>query len=210
MRYPEAEKFKGMILWWASLNGPKAIPGNYRVQLKVDDQEEQVNFEIVKDPRIESSQADLQKQFDFMIAIRDKVSEAHQAIKDIRDIRQQLQHYRQRLSSDSTKQNIVEMATAIDSSMTVIEEALYQTKNRSRQDPLNFPIRLTNKLAHLISLTAIGDYAPTDQAIAVQKELTQLIDRELDQLKIIKTQRLPAFNAMMRSEAVDAVILKTK
>ncbi|MEM9824599.1 MAG: glycosyl hydrolase, partial [Bacteroidota bacterium] len=210
MRYPEAKKFKGMILWWASLNGPKAIPGAYQVKLEVGGKEELVDFKILKDPRTEASDEDFKKQFDFMIAIRDKVSDAHQGIKDIRDIRQQLKHYTDRLGKHEANQAIVDLGKAIDSSLTKVEEALYQTKNRSRQDPLNFPIRLTNKLAHLNALTSIGDYAPTNQAVAVQKELSALIDTELSKLKQIKEVDLPQFNQLMRDQSVDAVILQSE
>jgi hypothetical protein len=96
--------------------------------------------------------------------------------------------------------------------MTKVEEALYQTKNKSRQDPLNFPIRLTNKLAHLNSLTQMGDndFPPTDAAIAVRDELTDLIDAELKIWKEVKTKMLPKLNQMIRDRALDVIILDKK
>ena len=99
------------------------------------------------------------------------------------------------------------MANEIDSTMTLVEEELYQTKNRSRQDPLNFPIRLTNKLAHLNSLMRGGNFAPTQQAIAVKKELEGKINLELVKFSRIKNEDIPAFNELMREQAVDAIIL---
>ena len=44
--------------------------------------------------------------------------------------------------------------------MTAVEEALYQTKNRSLQDPLNFPMRLNDKLNAVAALGSLGDYRP--------------------------------------------------
>ena len=94
--------------------------------------------------------------------------------------------------------------------MTNIEEALYQTKNRSSQDPLNFPVRLTNKLAYLNSILGNGEYPPTDQAYAVRKELEGLIDAELMKYEKIKTEMIPAFNQMVREKNIDAIILNKK
>ena len=207
MNYPDAKKFKGMIFWWGSLSGPKAIPGDYQASLIVDGKTQDVNFQILKDPRAEATASDYQKQFDFVSSIRDKVTEAHEVIITIRDVREQLKNYTARLKGQEDKKPLIDMANSIDSSMTVIEKALYQTQNRSSQDPLNFPIRLTNKLAHLNSLTT-GDFAPTDQAIAVRDELVKAIDVELDKFKMIKEKELPAFNQLVKAQAVDAIILK--
>ena len=207
MRYPDAKRFEGMILWWGSMSGPRAVPGAYKVVLKVDDVEQTSPFSILKDPRSPSNDDDFKAQFDFVKEVADKVSEAHDAIIDIRDVRKQLKHYQSRLKDKEAYKDILDLAEQIDSSMTVVEEALYQTKNRSSQDPLNFPIRLTNKLAHLNSLTSGGNFKPTVQAIEVKKELTKMIDGQLDVLKLILERDVPVFNERMREASVDAVIL---
>ncbi len=209
MRYEDAKSFDKMILWWASLNGPKALPGDYEVQLTVDDMVQNVEFEILKDPRIETNDKGLKEQFEFLNEIKSKMSEAHETIIEIRDVRSQLKNYTARLKKDddSTKA-IFEKASAIDSMMTVVENELYQTKNRSRQDPLNFPIKLTNKLGHLNSLVSGGDYPPTAQAIEVKNVLTKEINDQLDLFKKIKANELPKFNQMVKEAQIDAIILK--
>jgi len=207
MLYPEGEKFEKMILWWASLDGPKAIPGNYTVKLSLGDKSMEAPFTIINDPRSESSAADMQAQFAFVNEITNKVTEAHKAIKEIRGVRKQLNHYRERLKDQESYSDIIELADDIDSTMTIVEEELYQTKNRSRQDPLNFPIRLTNKLAHLNSLMRTGNEAPTAQAISVKNELTVLINEQLEAFNVILEKDVPKFNDMMRQRSVDAIIL---
>lgn len=208
MGYPAAKKFKGMILWWASLNGPKAVPGNYKVKLSVGDKEEEASFVILKDPRSPSSEADFKAQFDFLKEVSDKVTEAHDAIIAIRTVREQLNGFTKRLGDEENLKALKAKAKDIDSTITVIEKDLYQTQNRSRQDPLNFPIRLTNKLAHLNALTGNGDYPPTEQAIEVKNELVGEIDKLLDGFKAVKETALPEFNKMVREMEVDAIILK--
>lgn len=206
MRYPSAEGFKGMILWWASLNGPVALPGTYSAKLTVNGESKETTFEIAKDPRSSSSNSDLKAQFDFLNEVIAKLSETNEAIKDIRTARGQINTVTKRMKGDEFK-DIKDKAKAILDSMKVVEEALYQTKNRSGQDPLNFPIKLNNKLGHLNSLQAIGDFKPTAQAIAFKKEVTAEIDNELGKLKQIFEVEIPAFNKLVKDKAVDAVII---
>ena len=91
--------------------------------------------------------------------------------------------------------------------LKMIEETLYQTKNRSSQDPLNYPIKLTNKLAHLNSLSAIGDYPPTNQAVEYKKEVVGEIDRELMKLKTIFNEAIPRYNELVKNARLDAVLI---
>ncbi len=207
MSYEDAKKFEGMILWWASLAGPKAVPGNYKVQLSVGDQVLEQAFTIAKDPRTSTSDAEFKKQFDFIKSIGDKLTESHTAIINIRDVRKQMDTYIGRLPKEDQYQDLRDAATAIDSTLTSVEKTLYQTKNRSGQDPLNFPIRLTNKLASLNSMTRNGDYPPTDQAIAVRDELISKIDAQLKIYQSVIDQELPKFNKMIRDKQIDAIML---
>ncbi len=209
MRYPKAKEFEGMIMWWASMSGPKVVPGDYLVKLTVDGQEQERSFEILQDPRNPSSIAALQEQFDFMMDVRDKVTEAHQAIIDIRSMREQLHHYQKIWKDQKSMEPLIEESKRLDEAITEIEKALYQTKNQSRQDPLNFPIKLTNKLAHLNALMSVGDFAPTEQAKQVKAEMTQAIDAELAKLNQIRNDDLPNFNRMVREKSVDAIVLPT-
>ncbi|MDX1628133.1 MAG: glycosyl hydrolase, partial [Fulvivirga sp.] len=193
MRYEGAYGFEGMILWWATLQGPKAVPGTYMAKLVVNGASQEVNFNILKDPRSTATQADLVEQFNFLISVRDKLTETNKAIDKIREAKSQLQDLAGRMEGEK-HQDLKEKAKSIIDAMSDIEKTLYQTKNQSRQDPLNFPIRLNNKLGHLNSLMAIGDFKPTDQAVAFKKEITERIDAELKELNVIFEEDIPDFN----------------
>ncbi|MBX2930161.1 MAG: glycosyl hydrolase [Saprospiraceae bacterium] len=206
--YPDAKGFEGIVLWSGSLRGPRAVPGDYKVRLRIGDKTQEQPLRLLKDPRAESSQAELQAQFDFVTEVQSKVSEAHETIVEIRDIRKQLNGYADRFKDKDDMKELAEKAKAIDKAMTAVEEALYQTKNRSGQDPLNFPIRLTNKLAAVASLAGYGDFPPTAQAVAVKNELVPQIDAELAKFRQIKATELPAFNRMVKEKGVDAVMVK--
>ena len=102
---------------------------------------------------------------------------------------------------------MLDAAKALDEKMTKVEEALYQTKNRSQQDPLNFPVRLNDKLNALGSSASLGDNRPTAQAVQVRDQLVQAVDAQLSTLAQILSQDLPAFNELAKTEGIPAVIL---
>lgn len=205
MRYPDGVDFDGMIMWWAGVGGPKAQPGTYEARLKVGDEEQVQTFEILPDPRSEATAEDMTAQFEFMKSVQDKVSEAHQAIIDLRDVKEQVNGFIERLPKGDNYAALREQAKMITESLTEVEENLYQTKNSSRQDPLNFPIRLTNKLAHLNSLVGIGDSRPTAQAYSVKEEISTLIDEELADYRRIMSQEIPKFNQLIRENQIDLI-----
>lgn len=208
MRYADAEGFDKLIMWAAGLTGPKAVPGKYKAVLTVNGQSQQQEFTILADPRSESTLADFKEQFNFLVEVRNTLTETHKAIKDIRQAREQMMGMSKRLGKDEKYKEITSMAKSVNDKMTAIEEALYQTKNQSGQDPLNFPIRLNNKLAHLNSVVGSGDFKPTDQAVAVKNELTELINAELKKWQEIKNADIPAFNQKVKAVGVDAIILE--
>ncbi|NAS10849.1 WD40/YVTN/BNR-like repeat-containing protein [Poritiphilus flavus] len=189
-----AEKLKGMVLWWANLEGAKAVPGEYVVHLKVNDQSSSQRFKILPDPRAEVSVTDMQKQYDFISDINNTVDKAHQSIKKIRKVTEKLDAFIKQYENNEETKELVEKAKKMKTDFGTIEKALYQTKNRSRQDPLNFPIRLTNKLGHLNSLVSLDDFPPTDQDIAVKNELTAKINEQLKAFDAMVDDEISAFN----------------
>ncbi|WP_396636074.1 WD40/YVTN/BNR-like repeat-containing protein [Maribacter sp. R77961] len=190
-----AKKLDGMILWWASLDGAKAVPGNYKVHLNVNGDISTETFKIVPDPRAEASVMEMQKQFDFITDINTTIDKAHQSIKKIRKINKQLDAFSSLYKNNAATKELVEKAKAMKERLEEVEKALYQTKNRSNQDPLNFPIKLTNKLGHLNSLVAIDDFPPTEQDIAVKNELTGKINKELAAFDAVISKELQEFNS---------------
>lgn len=207
MRYPDADRFPGMIMWAGGVQGPQAVPGEYLVRFIVGQDSMEVKFDIKKDPRSSSSLEDMKEQFDFLIAARNKLSATHKAIKQIRSVRKQIKSVTGRLRKEEAAKEIRAAAKALDKQMTAVEEALYQTKNQSRQDPLNFPIRLNNKLSALAGTVSVGNYKPTAQAYEVRDELVQQIDQQLNLLNKILENELPAFNRLVSEKAIPAVIL---
>ena len=203
-----AEKFDGMILWWASLNGAKVVPGDYKVSLMVNNKTQNQPFEILADPRAEVSLDQMQEQYDFVFDVNQTIDKAHKSIKKIRKINDQLSLFIKQYEGEEAVSDLVTKAKELKKSFSEIEKALYQTKNRSNQDPLNFPIRLTNKLGHLNSLVTMDDFPPTAQDIIVKDELSAEINTELDAFNTLITKEIKSFNDSFNSLKLDYLIME--
>jgi photosystem II stability/assembly factor-like uncharacterized protein len=173
LRYPGAFEFPGMILWGGSAKmGPAALPGKYEVRLIADGVTETRPLEVKADPRLDIPQSDLQKQFDLATKINGELSQANIIVAKIRAIRSE---YEARLKATPALKDDAQLKAAADpflAQLKTIEETVYQTKNASDQDPLNFPIRLNNYIAALGRSVMSGDGAPTAQAYVVDHELS--------------------------------------
>src|SRR5438270_6113083 len=205
-RYTDATRFPGMILWAGQTQGPKVVPGNYQVKLTVDGQTMTETFEVKADPRLTTTAADYTKQLDLSLKIRDKLTETHSAIIQIRDVKKQVDDLVKRVGPQSRP--IAEAGSALNKKLTEVEEALYQTKNQSSQDPLNFPIRLNNKLAALLGVVSRSETPPNEQSLAVYDELTGQINAQYSKLATIMKTDVPAFNQLVKDQNIPAIVVK--
>lgn len=208
MRHADAEGFDGLIMWAGSLTGPKVVPGIYKARLTINGAATEAEFEILKDPRTNNTVSDIKAQFDFSMAVRDKLSETNKAVKNIRTVRDQINRVTEPMKGKDDMKEVNEMAKTILDDIKKIEEALYQTKNKSGQDPLNYPVRLNNKLAALGSEVDGSDYTPTEQVKIVYNEVTEKINEQLNALKKVMTDKVPKFNDLVKQKQVSAVTLE--
>jgi kynureninase len=144
------------------------------------------------------------------LKIRDKFSETSEAILQIREARKQIEDIANRVKEQPNGKAVSEAATSLKAKLAAVEEELYQTKNQSSQDPLNYPIRLNNKLAALMGVAGGADSAPTDQTYAVFEELVGKINAQLKKLEDVMRTDLPAFNKIVRDQDIPAVIVRQK
>ena len=208
MRYADASRFPGLILWAGDVRGPRIAPGTYQVRLTVNGKSTTQSFEVKKDPRLATTPEDFAKQSELLLKIRDKLTETHNAIMEIRNVRRQTDDLMKRVQGQPNARVINDAAKSLNAKLTAIEEQLYQTKNQSSQDPLNYPIRLNNRLATLADVVSSADAAPTAQSYVVYDEVTGQINRELQALGQIMRDDLVAFNQLVRDQNIPAVVVK--
>jgi hypothetical protein len=195
MRYPGYTDFPGMIMWSASNRGPVVIPGQYQAQLTVDGLKQTQPFEIRVDPRVGNvASTDLERRLELANQIRERVSQANEAVLLIRGIKQQLAG----LPKQTTNARILKDARRLEERLSAIEGRIYQTRNQSRQDPLNYPIMLNNKLAGLIGVVESAEAAPTEQSVAVFRQLSQQLGDELARLDALLKRELDPLNQRLR------------
>ncbi len=195
MYYQDAKDFEGMIVWAGGVGGPKAIPGNYSAEFKFGKLTQTVNFSIDKDPRSELSAKGFQQQLDFLLEVSAKINQVTDTIKAIRDYYAQIKQVTNSLDAKVPQQNeMIEQGRRLKEQFEKVEQALYQTKNQSRQDPLNFPGRLLNSLMGIKSQVEVGDYPPTDQVVELKAEIFAKIDEQLNQFANMEKVQVQQFN----------------
>ena len=202
MRYPGFKAFEGMIFYSSPNRGPKAVPGTYKVRLTYKGESKEQTFEIVKDPRMTNTQKEYQDQFDFLIAVRNEVSRANEAIIKIRGIQKDLKYLKEKTKDNAELQKLI---ADYETELSVIENNIHMTKNQSRQDPLNYGIRINNRLAFLLADSQRGDYPPTRQAQDFFKEVTQELNQEINSLNNLIEKRTTMVNEKVDQENIKMI-----
>jgi hypothetical protein len=208
LRSPDASRFKGLILWAGGTRGPRIAPGAYTLRFTAGGKTVTEPLSVVGDPRLPATAEDYGKQYGLLLKIRNKLTETHDAVSRIREVRDQVKTVAEHAKAAGGDDSIAKAAEGLTKSLTSVEEALYQTKNQSNQDPLNFPIRLNNKLSALAGVVASADGAPTASSYAVYEDVARRIDVELATLKQILETDLSAFNQLVKEKGVPAVVMK--
>ncbi len=203
-RYPDAISFQGIILWAGNTRGPLAPPGRYRARLTIGGWSQTEEFHWLPDPRLRATADDYARQFQLLLQIRDRLGEANGAVLQIRELKTQLEQLAPRLTGERHAA-LRAQADTLRRRLSAIEEEIYQVRNRSGQDPLNYPIRLNNRLASLAGVVAGADGRPTDQAYAVFEQLSRQLQSRLDALRQIFERDVTAFNARVREADVPAL-----
>ena len=186
-----AATFPGMILWGVRTMAPVVPPGRYTVRLTTDGQTRTAPLTVQPHPWItDVTDSDLRAQYAFGRRVRDKVNEANEAVIAIRRVKAQLED---RLEQ-SDDERLAEAGERLTINASEVEANIYQVRNRSGQDPLNFPIKVNNRLANLLSMSERGDGRPMNN----MEEIFQIMVDELrsytDRLGEVWTVDLAAVN----------------
>ncbi len=206
MRYPDARKAPGDKTTEDMTRGPVAPPGNYRISLSVDGMDQSQDFQIVKDPRVAASQADFDSQFNLHIGIRDKLSETHDSINKLRNIRRQVEEWEQRAQSHPSAETVAEAAAPLKEKLTAIENELVQVDHKGARDRLNLPVKLNRKLAELVAVVASADFAPPKQAGEVFQALSARIDAQIGLLDEVVEREVAQFVCLVDELGIPAII----
>lgn len=187
-RYPGYRNVPGMIMWGAFGGQITAPPGDYGVRLTIGTTTQTSRVAFLRDPRSEATDDDLKAQAALAMRIRDRVNEANDAVLKIRDLKKKID------DASKAEPSIKKRADGVTAKMSAVEEEIYQVRNQSGQDPLNYPIKLNNRIAALLGIVTGGDNGPTDASIEVFEKLSSLLQVQLDALKGIQSGPLTELN----------------
>ena len=199
MRYPGFTSFDGMVFYSSPNTGPKVTPGKYDVVLTYNNETIKREFEIVKDPRVKITQVDYEKQLGFLLRVRDEVSKANQIIIDIRKIKNDLDFLLKKVKG---KDQIIQLIIKYKKELDVIENNIHMTKNQSRQDPLNYGIRINNRIAFLLADSQRGDYPPTNQSLEFFESIKEELNIEISNFKKVLNTYTMQINNMIEDNAI--------
>ena len=138
--------------------------------------------------------------------MRDEVSNANQAIIDIRSIKSTLNDNKDEHKSKASFENYNDISEQLIEKLEVIENNIHMTKNQSYQDPLNYGIRINNRLAFLMQDQQRGDYPPTQQAEEFRISVTEELNEELSTLNSLISRTLPRLNQIGKSIGIEELV----
>jgi photosystem II stability/assembly factor-like uncharacterized protein len=208
MRYPDAANFPGMILWAANVTGPLVPPGTYKVRMNIAGKPVATEtFSVLPDPRVKVTLADWQEQSRLALQIRDRFSEANEGVKEIRRVKAEVADRQTKIPA-AQQDAYSALSAAFTRALSEVEDSLYQTKNRSGQDPLNYPIRLNNRIGALLGVVQSSDGRPTQQSYDVYKVVSTELTKNLDKLHRLMGTNLPKINAILRAAGLKEIETK--
>jgi hypothetical protein len=208
LSYEPATRVPGTAHWGGGGGGPQVLPGTYEVKLTAEGHTYTAPLEVKLDPRLKVTRADLEKRLDLALKIRDGVSADHDAVNQIRSVRAQLTALQKRLGGDERAKPLSDSAKVLDKKMTAIEEKLMQTKSKASEDPLNYPVKLDDRMGALGGAVESADAAPTEQDYTVFNLVNGELQQVLAEWQAVRSQDLAQFNAQAAKAGVGVIGVK--
>jgi hypothetical protein len=207
MRFPDAHGIQGgTLLAGGNLRGPLAVPGTYRVTLRVGDQTFTEAAQIRKTPRSDSPQEDIESQFDFLLGVRDRLSEIHDTINTVRSAQKEISDSVARAKGITNGNALVAAGEKLSLDLDSVLHELYEPRYTGQDDQmLIFPLKLNNRFAGLQGYVSGSDAAPTAQAFAVYDELKKELEGKLARLKALRENDAASFNRLLQSRGLPAI-----
>jgi len=208
MNYPEGEKVpESVILWNRVRMVAMAPPGQYYARFTIGRDSTEVPFTIVADPNYKVSQEEYDAQFAFLRKAQAKFDEVIRAQKDMSELRRQMTEFTERLGKECPKE-VKDLTETIGKKLTPIEEAFHQTKAKSVQDVLNYPIQLDDKLSSVYRTAAVGNGAPAKQVLEAYEDVAGQIDAQLAKFRTVISSDVPKLNQLIREKDLPVIAVK--
>jgi photosystem II stability/assembly factor-like uncharacterized protein len=210
LHYEEANRVPGYFLWeyTEGSRGPLALPGNYQVRLTANGKSETAPFEVKIDPRVTTSQSDLEKQFKLEMDVREQLNRVYEAVNQIQDVREQLAGLKKRLVPEGSSKVLFDGASALDAKLVAVRDPLINFRISASEDSLAYPPGIDAKLAFL-SMTVAGfaDAAPTEAEYQEFDRLKKQTEELLMRWEQVRNTDIASFQKLAAEQDVHSIFV---
>src|SRR5438105_8732165 len=191
LRYDDPMHIPGAFYSSTGPKGPLALPGDYQVKLAVGGKSQTAPLHLVIDPRTKGDEAGLQNQFALATQVKDRISQLHQTVNEIRDLRSQIQTLHKRFGDDQRLKPALATADDLDHKMSEVEQKLIQINMKGSEANLAFPDMLNERFDTFSHTIDAGDTEPTKPQLDVFQMLSSQLEEQLKQWAQIKDNDVP-------------------
>jgi predicted nuclease with TOPRIM domain len=207
LRYDDPVQTPGAFYAGEGPRGPKVLPGDYQVKLTVGGKSQAAPLKIAMDPRIKDADVAVQKQFELSMQVRDRISQLHQAVNEIRDLKSQIQSLHKKFGEEERAKAALDTADDLNKKMSAVEEQLIQVNMKSSEGNLVFPNMLNERFDTFSHTIDGANAAPTQPQYDVFKMLSEQLDEQLQRWTQLKTDDVPKVGAAIKQLDLPALII---
>jgi hypothetical protein len=197
--------------------GPIVAPGKFTVKLTVDGRSSTQPIEILKDPKIAASQADLDLSVKLQLRLRDNITAAADMVNTIEVMRKQLEDVARAYRGDTSKAALLKQIAEMDKKLFDVESKLLEPAQMTSDDKyFQQAYRVYMNLIWLNGEVGPGagdvaggaDFPPTDTSIGLVETIEKDLNAAKAEYKILLERDVPAFNRAVGSSMTPLVGIK--
>jgi photosystem II stability/assembly factor-like uncharacterized protein len=208
LHYAAANRVPGYFLWEYNdgAKGPLALPGSYQVRLTANGKSLTAPFEVKIDPRVTTSQSDLEKQFKLQMDVREQLNRVHDAVNQIQDVREQLNGLKKRLAPGDSTKALFDGASALDAKLIAVRDPLINFKISASEDSLAYAPGIDAKLAFLsMAVAGFADSAPTVSEYQEFAKLKKQTDELLSRWDQVRNADITSFQKLAAEQNIHSI-----
>ena len=210
LHYEEANRVPGYFLWEYNdgARGPLALPGNYQVRLTANGKSATAPFEVKIDPRVTTSEGDLEKQFKLEMDVRDQLNRVYDSVNQIQDVREQLDGLKKRLVTGASTKSLFDGVRALDAKLIAVRDPLINFKISASEDSLAYAPGIDAKLAFLaMAVAGFADSAPTASQYQEFDKLKKQTDESLARWDQVRNADIASFQKLAAEQNVHSIFV---
>jgi len=210
LRYNDPIQIPGAYYSSTGPKGPLALPGDYQVKLTIGGKSQTAPLKLVVDPRNKGQEVALQTQFTLAKQVNDRISELHQAVNEIRDLRPQIENLHKRFGDDQRLKPALAVADDLDHKMSEVEQNLIQVNMKGSEANLAFPNMLNERFDTFSHIIESGNKEPTKPQLEVFEMLSKQLDEQLTKWAQVKQEDVAKVTELIKEANLPALIIPEK